>query len=291
MNFVFYLHDEQSVESFEQKLLWFKERYNLVSYQDIVDSIYNGKVLKNACHLSVDDGWRSTYDIIFPVMKKHHVPFTIFVSPEITKSERNFWYYDVKLYDEIKLKDKLVADGLFKKRVEKFPIDLILKELPIDAIYQFLENFRTQNGLPLPERAFINENELKEMHQSGLVEVGAHTMIHPILSNETKERAEKEISESIRGLHNILNKEITAFAYPNGLRNIDFSEREFLILKSCGIKTAFSVNPGVINSSTNPLAIPRVGSVSRLRLGRLGLYLPSLANQAGIRSKIKSLMR
>ena len=291
MNFVFYLHDEQSVVDFEQKLLWFKERYNLVSYQDLFDSIYNGKVLKNSCLLSVDDGWRSTYDIIFPVMEKHQVPFTIFVSPEITKSERNFWYHDVKLYDESKLKEKLIAEGIFEKGIEKFPIDLILKELKIDTIYQILEDFRIENGLPKPERAFINERELLEMHQSGLVEVGAHTMIHPILSNETRERAEREISESIEGLHQMLNKQITAFAYPNGLQNLDFSEREIPILQACGIKTAFMVNPGIITSSINPLAIPRVGSIARLKLGRLGIYLPSLANQSNIRKHILKLKK
>ena len=94
MNFAYYLHDEKSQEQFEQTLLWFKSRYNLVSINELREHIYNGRPLDNACMLSVDDGWRSTYDVIFPVMKKYNVPFTIFVSPHVMETGMNFWYYN-----------------------------------------------------------------------------------------------------------------------------------------------------------------------------------------------------
>ena len=98
MNFAFYLHNEINTAAFEAQLLWFKKHYNLVSIHELRDYIYGGKTLKNACMLSVDDGWRSTYDVIFPIMKKHNVPFTIFVSPEICRNEKNFWYFTYKFF-------------------------------------------------------------------------------------------------------------------------------------------------------------------------------------------------
>lgn len=42
MNFVFYLHDETSLQNFEQKLLWFRKHYRLVSNKDVEEHLYNG---------------------------------------------------------------------------------------------------------------------------------------------------------------------------------------------------------------------------------------------------------
>ena len=57
-------------------------------------------------------------------------------------------------------------------------------------------------------------------------------------------------------------------------------------MKSAGVDMAFSVDPREITPKTNPLSIPRWGSVDRLKFGKLGAFLPSRANQMGIRSQI-----
>lgn len=291
MNFVFYLHDESSIEKFEEKILWFKKKYHLISYQELVTYLNGEKSLHNACHITVDDGWRSTYEVIFPVMMKHKIPFTIFVSPEVCKTGKNFWYKDIENVDENEVKKMLIEKSYFQQGIESYPLDLILKELPVNKVYQLLEEYwseeKTKERLG---RCFINVDELREMHQSGMVEIGAHTLSHPVLSSVSVDQAVYEIKQSVSDLSLLLDKEITAFAYPNGLSYLDFGEREIQIVKQAGIKAAFSVDPGVLNSTVNPYAIPRVGSQKRLLLGRLGLMLPSLANQKGIRRKIRNLL-
>lgn len=285
MNFVFYLHDEQSQEQFEQKLLWFKSRYNLVGIQDVEDCIYNGRKLSNVCHLTVDDGWRSTYEVIYPVMKKHGVPFSMFVSPHVLETGMNFWYYTMKFCDETELKQMLVDRGYYSRDAVRFPFELLAKEILIDDVYQLLDEYVTSHHLHI-ERGFCNLHELIEMKDSGLVEIGAHTMTHPILASVDAERSKNEITNSVLRLSELLNKEVRTFAYPNGLKNLDFGEREMTTVKKAGIKMAFSVDPGVVSRSVNPMAIPRVGSEKRLKLGRLGLWLPSVTNQAGVRAQI-----
>lgn len=288
MNFIFYLHDEPSTETFERKLLWFKKRYNLVSNKEIEQCLLEGKTLHNACHLTVDDGWLSTYRVIFPVIKKYSIPITIFVSPEIAKTGRNFWYKDYPKYDEQILRSMLVEEGYFSSKLEKYPLDLILKEMNIASVYDLLAVYRKRFHCGIPERGFVNVEELREMSASGLVEIGAHTMSHPILTNETAETALSEIRKSVKQLSELLDKEICTFAYPNGLYDLDFTQRDMEYVRQCGIKTAFSVNPGMLSKATDPLNIPRVGSQKRLQLGRAGLYLPSLHNQAAPRKDIRS---
>ena len=81
MNVVVYLHDEPSSDVFEKKILWFQKHYTLVSSEMVYEYYYHGKQLKNACHLTIDDGWLSTYQVVFPILKKYNIPISIFVSP------------------------------------------------------------------------------------------------------------------------------------------------------------------------------------------------------------------
>ena len=286
MNFVFYLHDELSQDNFEQKLLWFKSRYDIVSMQEIREHIYNGRTLSNSCVLTVDDGWRSTYDVIFPVMKKHNLPFTIFVSPHVMETGMNFWYYTMKFCNQEELKDMVIKRGFFAENVRKHPCELIFKEMQIDQVYDVLNEYLMKHPEIIIPRGFMNTQEVLELQKSGLVEVGAHTMIHPILKAESYERANSEIVDSVTQLSSILESQVKSFAYPNGINGVDYDCRDEQLVKAAGVDLAFSVNPGDIISGVNPLSIPRFGSMGRLKFGRLGAYLPSRANQKGIREQI-----
>lgn len=287
MVFAYYLHDEKSVEEFERTLLWFKNRYNLISYEQLREYLKGNLRLKNACMLSVDDGWRSTYDVIFPVMKQYHVPFTIFVSPKICTQETNFWYYTYMYFNQEEIKDVIVGRKHFGSEVRKFAADMILKELPIDEVYDILNEVRqTHPEIEIP-RGFVNTSELLNMKDSGLVEIGAHTLAHPILANETQQRVESEINGSILDLSALISKEVRTFAYPNGIEGLDYGQREMEILNNAGVELAFSVDPDCITTQSNPLSLPRWGSMARLKFGRWGKYLPSRMNQAAIRSEIK----
>jgi len=287
-SFCIYLHDEKSPVEFEKKILWLKGRYNLISYNDVYDIVYNGKVLNNSCHITIDDGWKSTYDIVLPIMKRYNIPFSVFISPLITTSELNFWYYNLKQCPNTHIYEEIIKREYFTKEISQFPIELVLKEIGIDKEVDIIDIVMKRNGIN-PYRGFMNKEEVEVLSKSSLVEIGAHTMLHPILSLENESRSKKEIINSIDLLEDIIQNRVRSFAYPNGLYNIDFSEREENILKGTSVKIAYSVNPGYVTKDTNPYCIPRIGSLKRLYLGYMGVLLPSLSSQARIRKKIKEL--
>lgn len=288
MNVVFYLHDEKDPEALVRKLTEIGKHYHFISAAEVYDILHAKKRIRNACHITIDDGWRSTYDVIFPVLKKLGIPASIFVSPWMCERQRNFWYVNLPDRDGRFIRNELIHRGFFKPGIDRFPVDLLLKEIPIDDVYSILdeETATSQRGeIPC---GIVTIAELREMDASGLVEVGAHTMSHPILSREKASRAETEMKDSIEKLSEILGHPVTSFAYPNGLYGCDFGEREMAVAQSCGIKLAYSVDPGALSATSHPLRIPRVGSLARLRLGLMGLRLPSLHNQKNIRKKIRA---
>jgi len=79
------------------------------------------------------------------------------------------------------------------------------------------------------------------------------------LANETETAAHNEIQSSIIELSEILGIPVRYFAYPNGIPQLDFGEREMNILKSMNIKLAFSTENKSFSIKDNPLSIPRNG--------------------------------
>jgi peptidoglycan/xylan/chitin deacetylase (PgdA/CDA1 family) len=58
-------------------------RYNVIPARDIVAALYGGKTLPNrSVAITIDDAYRSAYDVAWPLLKKAGLPFTLFVSTD-----------------------------------------------------------------------------------------------------------------------------------------------------------------------------------------------------------------
>jgi len=180
--------------------------------------MHNGsKSSGNHCHISFDDGDRTFYTTAFPLLKKHNVPVSLFLSPKITVNQENFWFQEIAGYDDD------IVKGIISKELS-VPLEK-LKSENIFSIFKCLTMVQMQDIIRLYQqetdtspKAFRNMNvdEVLEVDKSDLVTIGAHTLNHPILKNETDDECEKEISGSISGLEKLLGYEILYFAYPNG---------------------------------------------------------------------------
>ena len=74
MGVIINFHEVKDQVWLENNLCFLKERYNPVDLPELINS-YNGKKeLKSICHITVDDGSKSFYDNIYPVLKKHKIP-------------------------------------------------------------------------------------------------------------------------------------------------------------------------------------------------------------------------
>ena len=253
-------HDIRSVNWFEQTLNILKNKFNLVDIKEIENFYYNGKTLKNSCHLTIDDGDKTFYDIIYPVLKKMNIPATLFVSPKICADLSNFWFQEIRVMDPDKMKKIISEDYKIDLNIlQPYSIFVIFKNLKISQIWALIGRYKSLHNILPMENQNMSIEQLKEIDRYGLVTIGAHTMNHPILANESDETSEQEIVDSIRGLENILAHEVNYFAYPNGTPNLDFSLREIEILKNNNCSLAFSVEKKDFKLTDNPFSIPRYG--------------------------------
>lgn len=98
----------------------------------------------------------------------------------------------------------------------------------------------------------MTEDEVRSIAQNPLIEIGAHTMTHPKLSTLSKEAQEEEIKSSKEVLENLLEKQVTSFAYPFG----DYNDDSVAITGNL-FKQAVVVRAGSVTPLSNSVALPR----------------------------------
>jgi peptidoglycan/xylan/chitin deacetylase (PgdA/CDA1 family) len=259
-NTIINFHKIYDKEWMESVLLYLINNYNIVALQDIESYYYNQKLLHNCCHITFDDGDRSFYTIVYPLIKKFQLPVSIYVSPKIVKTGENFWFQEIRNYNKEVLRTVINNKCPYLKSINpKIPISAIFKSLQLTQIWEIIDEYRSIMKIDAEKRMNMSESELKEVYNSGLVAIGAHTQNHPILANETETTAQYEIQSSILELSEILADPVKYFAYPNGIPQIDFGEREMNFLKAMNIKLALSTENKSFSIIDNPLNIPRNG--------------------------------
>jgi peptidoglycan/xylan/chitin deacetylase (PgdA/CDA1 family) len=104
------------------------------------------------------------------------------------------------------------------------------------------------------------------------MQIGAHTVSHPILARLTDEQAREEIGNSKRFLEQLLGERITVFAYPNGKPGEDYLPQSVEVVRSLGFDAAVSTQWGGSRLGDDPLQIKRFTPWDKTRV-RFGLRL------------------
>jgi peptidoglycan/xylan/chitin deacetylase (PgdA/CDA1 family) len=213
------------------------------------------------CHITFDDGHRSFFENAYPVLYELQIPATLFVSPKVIEEETNYWFQTVRKLNNNDFHQYVCkkVSYRFSNPITDYSVYSILKSIPVKIILELIENYESENSIEEEPNMNITKEQLIELNNSGLIEIGSHTNNHPILANESDNMLEWEIKDSIERLEKLIGKDIGYFAYPNGQPVLDFGDRELKILKETTIKLAFSTDSRKIKGETNNYMVPRIG--------------------------------
>lgn len=253
MNRIYVFHEIKSIETFISQINFIKKKFRFSTLDEVLN---NTNKKNNLCHLTFDDGDIS-FNQIFEYLEQKKIYSTLYVSPKIISESKNYWFQEIEeiIKKKINLEEEL--NKFFSTQIKKesyiFPYLKTLKFDEIDIFIKFIKNKFQINH----KYKNISLMELRNISSSKFVKIGAHTLNHPILSNETSENSNNEILESKTKLENLLNCEISSFAYPNGLYNIDFGKREIEYVRKI-FKTAVSMDLSTDKDIDYNFKIPRV---------------------------------
>jgi len=258
-NIIINLHVVDNPQWFESVILYLKSAYNIVPLSAFAhDEQY--KKPNSLCSITFDDGDLTFYNVAFPILKKHHVPAAIFVSPQSIKNHENFWFQEIADYDVATMAKIIASQTIIPFEIAKnYGLHALLKCFPLGQIHHFIQLYQKQTSTAPKEFRNMDLEKILEVNKSDLIIIGAHTLTHPVLANETDEKCRNEIVQSITDLSQMLNQDIQYFAYPNGTFGLDFSQREMDILKKNNIKIALSTDPDFVSKNSDKMAFPRKG--------------------------------
>lgn len=258
---VLMFHEIHDDTWFEKTLKVIGRKYRYVSFDGLREMLSKKNINECIAHITFDDGHRSFYEKAYPLLKKLGLPSTLFVSPQVIEQEQNYWFQRLRSLQSADFRQLLIANtkNLFDGDISNFSTHSILKSIPYFLIDEIVSKYEEDHPKLSMSYMNVNKEQLMEMSDSGLVEIGAHTLNHPILANESDKNSSYEINDSISCLSRLVNKQIRAFAYPNGQPFIDFGQREMNTLRDAGIELGFSTESSSIYSGVDLMSIPRIG--------------------------------
>ncbi|WP_237100371.1 polysaccharide deacetylase family protein [Paenibacillus azoreducens] len=197
-----------------------------------------------------------------PILMYHSVgrsqPGALFVPPMVFRKQmehlKNTGYNTITFKDLMNWKengsipDKAIMitfdDGYLDNFTVAYPI---LKKLQMKATI-----FATSDYIGSPHH--LNWSQIKEMEQSGFIEIGGHTRHHVELTKSNRLQLVDEVWGAKQRLEKELGHPIIAFAYPSG----KFNPNAIQVVKDAGFEFAVTTKPGYAVKEQGFLTLHRI---------------------------------
>ena len=272
------LYHEIDSQTFEQHVKHIMKYWDIISLDDLLERIRRKQNLKNSIIITFDDGWKSNYTNVLPIIRKYNISITLYVVSNLIDTEKELWTLTIKNLRLIKSK----ANKVVVQNTEYFKsISNRKREAEIDELISRL-------GYTVQERSMLSLSEIREMIDSKLVFLGSHSRGHPCLTMMADDEANDEIISSRKDLESKLGvNSVVHFSYPNG----DYNDSHIKMLKNAGYSTAVTMIPGPNTHQTDPYQLRRVLIDSRMNRYTLGLNISGLWHLLGLDADVIGYLR
>jgi peptidoglycan/xylan/chitin deacetylase (PgdA/CDA1 family) len=256
---------EVTAERFKRQLDAIASVFNLLPLPGAIERLRSGTLPARAACLTFDDGYRDNREVALPILREFGAHATFFVATGFLDGGR-MWNDSIveavrrsrrKALDlrEIGL-GQFPLNGIEQRR--KMLTDLIgaIKYLPPLERQRAIAVIETVSEVDLPRDLMMSSNQVRELADAGM-EIGGHTVSHPILANLDADGAEQEIQQGRERLRQIVGREVRLFAYPNGKPDRDYHPEHTRLVRNLGFDAALSTAGGVSGKYTDPYQLPR----------------------------------
>ena len=265
------------ISDFKREIKFLKSYFDIISLDKAINKFQNKEGFdKPTVCITVDDGYKDNYDLLFPVLVEENVTATIFLSTGVIGTDHMNWYdrlaqiilhapdhpFSVQgLLDE----KTFQMNSMRAKRSAYVEIVETLKNMDIRQRDKCLKNIESCLGSPKAvTRIMLNWEEVRKMKEAGIA-FGAHTHTHPILTRMPLEEAKKDILRSKQKIEQEFGIEVEHFAYPNG-RKEDFNDDLREYCKEIGFSSISTLDYGNNKTSSDIWALKRISSESPVSL-------------------------
>jgi peptidoglycan/xylan/chitin deacetylase (PgdA/CDA1 family) len=259
------LPTEPDAATFSAQMRLLADNFCVLPLARAVDELKWGRLPARAVCVTFDDGYANNFEVALPILVAHKIPATVFVAPGYLNGGRMFNDTIVEIARRAPVELDLRPEGLGVVRLTDWQArgrvanDLInrLKYLEPEERRDAAESIAARCAIRLPDDLMMTDEQVRLLHRAG-VEIGAHTVSHPILTRVRADSARREIAESKTMLEAIVGARVTSFAYPNGRPHSDYDVSHVAFAKECGFDCALSTAWGAAVAGSDLWQIPRI---------------------------------
>ncbi len=263
--------------------------------QQFSQALWDGNLPRRAIVMTFDDGYDDSLYTAKPLLERYDIPATVFVVSGYVGHKREFWWdeLDRLLLQPRQLPQTLrlrVNGNLYQwelgdatdysqddyQRHRRWNYGQ--KDDPTPRHRLFRSLYQLLHSLSKEERWSVlgellawagAESTVRSTHRTlsaegvvhlaagKLVEVGAHTVTHPVLSTLPVVAQRDEIQRSKTVLEEILGCPVKSFSYPHGLQS-HYTVETVTVVREAGYTCACSSFTGAVWRHTDRFQLPRV---------------------------------
>ena len=269
--------DEPDVARFEAQMQWVRQWFNVLPLGRAVDMLYEGTIPSRALAITFDDGYADNEALAAPILKRLGLSATFFVSTGFLDggcmwNDRVIEAIRACRADAIDMRPMglelypLHSDGARRDAIAS--LLKAIKHLESGPRACAVDDIVAAAGVRGTPSLMMRADQVRRLRAMGM-EIGAHTITHPILTRLDPDAAERELAGSKAYLQEILRERVDLFAYPNGVPGQDYAAEHVEMARECGFKAAVSTAWGAASARSHRFQLPRFTpwDHSRLRYG------------------------
>lgn len=257
---------EVTKESFTAQMTQLKAVFNVLPLREAIERLKNGTLPARAACITFDDGYADNATIALPILQQLGLQATFFIATGYLDGGRMF---NDTIIEAIRRSTASSLDlafmglGHFELSSREAKVSAItailsaIKYLPVDerdAIAARIAASATSQSLP--DNMMMTTAQLKCLHQAGM-EIGGHTVHHPILTGLDPDAARQEIRGCKRFLEERLGAPVSFFAYPNGKPGRDYLAEHVSLVGESGFTAAVTTRVGCNSHSSDLMQLSR----------------------------------
>ena len=258
--------EELTADRFDALLSMLRRTSAVLSLTEAMGSLRDGSLPPGAVAITFDDGYADNAEVALPILRRHGMSATFYVATGFIDGGRMFndtVIESVRLcsLDDVDLGDfGLPRMSLRTAAERRVAIDALLPRIKYIGLSERetgLARLRRLLGSPaLPDNLMMRREQVVLLRREGM-EIGAHTVRHPILRLLDDEASLVELTACRSQLEDWLQEPVRHFAYPNGRLGDDLEERHAAMSARAGYETAVTTMPGTVTAGSDPHRLPR----------------------------------
>lgn len=279
--------DEVDAARFDEMLGWVKSWFHVLPLDEAIRRLAEGSLPARAAALSFDDGYADNHDVALPLLRRHGLPCSFFVATGFLDGGRmwNDTLIEAVRHSRLPLLDlRGLQDGrgddlgqhplgdTASRRAALGALIGRVKYLPPEPRLACVDAIAMRAEVTPAHDLMMSSQQVRQLRAAGM-QIGAHTVSHPILATLSATQAADEMARSRATLEQLLGEKVGLFAYPNGKPGSDYlPEVHPGLARELGFEAAVSTRWAAARRGDDVFQIPRFTPWDRTRL-KFGLRL------------------